>query len=428
MNTTVQPCPDAEPSAGVPITSGDPSSLLISNSEAAEMLDCLPLALKYACQAIGDCGVLPAWTVSALACSILGGAPGAAFTASTNGAPQAAAFGSNLFAFLGTIGAPATYALLDALLMEPFRSRCGDGYHWLAGYPDYFYLAPIMHEHRSRYGNAILISDTDGNASGSFLPPDEAFLCSLYDGKPLERGGYDLGWRPLASIASRLLMDTLLGLYGSRRAQHSPFVTRTIPVLCTANNVTAESVTPNPALLEAYYERIQELFACRNRQFSVVMERDGAALLRTYANDCLREVGDGENYAMLRFAQQAGRLSLVFHLAKHGPGAASHALSAETIEAAIRYMRCLGRHVLAVYRYAAACETAKDDQAIIAALKLHGPKGATAWSVARKAPEPELPFIFRRRFLSEADALEALLSAVQRGIIVAGNNERFSLP
>jgi hypothetical protein len=157
------------------------------------------------------------------------------------------------------------------------------------------------------------------------------------------------------------------------------------------------------------------------------MESDGAGLLRKYANDCLREIGDEANYALLRFPQHAARLSLIFHLAKHGPGAASHMLSAETIEAAIRYMQCLGLHVLAVYRYAAACELAKNDQAIVAVLSACGAKGATARLISRKAADPDSRWIFQRRFRCEAAALAALLFAVQRNFIVSGTDKRFRL-
>ena len=427
MKTTVELCPDAKPFAGVLPTSGDPSSLLVSDTEAAEMLACLPLVLRYASQAIGDCGVLPAWTVSPLACTVLGAAPGAAFTASSGSAFPI--WGPNLFAFIGADGDQQhrTYPLLKALT-QPFADRVVSGYGWMAGYPAYSHIAPIMYRTRSRNGSAILLSDFFGGSSNwNSRKEDEDFFCSLYDGEPLARGGYDLGWRPVGSAASRLLVPAMLSMYGSRRAQVSPLLTRTLPVLC-ATSTTTESIQPNPALLETYHDRIQELFACRHRQFHVVFERDGAVLLRNYASECLREIGDSKNYSMLRFAHQAARLALVFHLAKHGPGAAAHALSPETVAAAIRYMQGLGRHVLAVYRYAAACQTAMDDQAIVATLKLLGRKGATAWSIARKAAEPELPFIFQRRFRSEDAAAEALLSAAQRNLIVAGKNERFSLP
>jgi hypothetical protein len=401
------------------------------------MLDCLPLVIKYACQAIGDCGVVPAWTVSHLACSILGAAPGAAFTASAGGSPQAEAFGSNLFALLGAFANSGLISLIQALI-APFTQRLLDGYRWIELYINPTIVSSVMHENLSQAatshlnGNAVLIASAhpDEQSPEWLLSPEQMrgdFLCALYEGDLETTSTIHLGWCPSVSIATTFQFHHMVRLYGTGNAQHSALLTRTIPVLLPASTVYAEPATPNEALLRPYHELIQALFACRHRQCGVVMESDAAGLLRNYANDCIRKAGDGENYAFLRFAQHAARLSLIFHLAKHGPSAASHMLSAETIEAAIRYMQYLGVHVLAVYRYAAACETAKNDQAIVAVLSTCGAKGATARLIARKAADPDSRWVFQRRFRSETAALAALVSAVQRNVIVSGTDKRFRL-
>ena len=237
-----------------------------------------------------------------------------------------------------------------------------------------------------------------------------------------------LGEHPLGAMIFAAVSEQFLETYGEPKLIQNGFLARTLPVEYPGLIPKFNDAHPvNPAGLEPFYALLETLFELREAAEATVIEMSESACaeLTQYANECTdRANGELNDISGIpqRWAENAGRMSVIFHLCYHGKAAAKHVLTLETVQKAIITMRFLAGQQLRIYARGRLEKLSGDTAVIIEALAKE--------SVKIKTDKKDRPFTgatahelrngnaCRQRFASSEKIETALWTQVDLGTLL----------
>ena len=267
-----------------------------------------------------------------------------------------------------------------------------------------------------------LFSDWADTGNGSAGTNDPSFYQSLWSTMPTKRetvenrrsGGQPyIGKRPVGSLIACAPTEIFYKLYKCKELAQYGFLARALGVEYFGPLPKIDrSVGIDVCKIKPYYDAIYKLMRARDEAevCEITMPEWGNNRLQVFAHEVvdlsetvLKSLGGVPG----RWAENAERIALGFHLFEHGGdyhAAAQAEISDETVDAAILYMRFLANEQLKIYEVASKNSLSTKDACCLEGLeKVAGQRDKTDGATAREM----VPYC-AREFDSRQQILEAL--------------------